>query len=188
MDLWLIRVVLAVLTGISLHGDSFLYIYMAAMLLIVEGFNMFKKYRQQPHVVVYNWLFAGYAVFIFFIRTSHFQLHELVLAGINRIEHVLFAIVSFIMIFRIFFLLPMGHISNKKKTYLTFIIFNIFGIINELYQAWDRTGNMFAFSLDSWEDILTNLLAITAMCFILLRIFASEKEIKFANIVINAKS
>ena len=162
------RLVLIILLIISIFFIAhFVWPYIAGWLVILEFLNRRKEYTSQKNFKTYNLIFTAYVVFIF-NRFVFKAVPVMVREGINRMEHVLFAFVLCLMILQ-FLQFPFARKYDFYiKLLLASLIFQMIGIVNELYQFAFATGHAVLFSQDTIHDLISNVVGNILFVFLII--------------------
>ena len=95
-----------------------------------------------------------YLVFITLERDKWLGFKGTKLDIINILEHILFALLVCSQVYFLLELIKFFQNKNIYKLVLVFILFNIIGIMNELYQNVLSNRERFEMVYDSWQDLL----------------------------------
>ena len=134
--------------------------YWSALLVCVSFLNTRKRFKQQPYKWV-NLLFFLYMLFIVWERTRHYKFGALTELIINDAEHIFFAVIISLLIALLLTLSFTNTNSYAKTIVITIVIFNIVGVLNELFQNTIAGRPVFILIPDSQKDILMNLCGST---------------------------
>jgi VanZ family protein len=126
------------------------------MHLSLELLNRQHKYLQHSYKR-YNSIFVLYTgVLLARLRSFHFS--DLTEWLINCTEHFLFAIIICIKIYIYTALFGRSnYLSRKKRALIAFIVFNLVGVFNEVFQNELAQRELFIFIPDSIKDLQVNL-------------------------------
>jgi hypothetical protein len=137
------------------HATGILY-YAAAMIVLLEGLNWQKAFRLLPNFKMYNTLFVSYLTFIVLNRTRSFKWSEPVEEIINIAEHGFFALIVCSILW--LFLNIFTKMAFRAKAIGVFIIFNVIGVLNEVFQNWLCHHDLVDFIADARKDMIVNML------------------------------
>jgi hypothetical protein len=149
-----------------------LILYWVVLVASVEILNRRREYKYRSKS--FTLLFFIYLLFITIVRTSGYKLNTAIVYVINVFEHLLFALVISFMISLYLSLLSSFKSDNDVKRYwLSAMIFNIIGLINELYQNIARHKPPFIFSFGAKVDLLVNVTG--SLLFVLLALTYTKR-------------
>jgi hypothetical protein len=143
-------------TILALSGYLVYGWYLAAMHLSLELLNRQHKYLQHAYKR-YNSFFVLYTgVLLARLRSFHFN--DLTEWLINCTEHFLFAIIICIKLYIYAALFGQhNYLSRQKRALFAFIVFNLVGVLNEVFQNKLAHRELFIFIPDSIRDLQVNL-------------------------------
>ena len=129
--------------------------YIAVMHLSLEILNSRSKYLSR-RFKIYNSIFWCYElVLLKRLRTSYFSEQTEFL--INCAEHILFGVIICLKIYIYTVVFSKRKITLTKRAIITVLIFNIIGLINEIFQNYISNRSLFIFIEESIKDIKMNL-------------------------------
>ncbi len=142
--------------------------YVGIMQLSLEILNTRKLYLQHPYKI-YNLIFWSYdLVLLERLRKSHFSPPTEWL--LNCAEHVVFGVIICLKIYIYAAVFTKANtLARWKRTALAFVLFNIIGLINEIFQNLLAHRNLFVLIEDSIKDLWMNFLGasvfvLAALC------------------------
>jgi hypothetical protein len=153
---------------IVLFGKYNLLWYIIFMQLSLEILNSRPKYFQHPYRVL-NFIFWSYdLVLLERLRGWHFS--ETIEYLMNCVEHLAFGVIICLKIY--IYAAVFTNLSKAqrwKKAMIAVVVFNIIGVINEVFQNAIGGRTLFVFIADSIKDLWMNLLGgslflLTVLC------------------------
>jgi hypothetical protein len=156
------------------HRATGLLYYAAAMIVLLEGLNWQTSFRLLPNFKIYNTLFVSYLAFIVLNRTRSFTWSEPVEAILNIAEHAFFAIIVCSMLW--LFLNIFTKRNFRWKAIWMLIVFNIIGVLNEVFQNWLCHHELVDFIADARKDMIVNLLGSFLFLILLKRTDVSDEN------------
>jgi VanZ family protein len=173
MNLNFLRLLIAALVCWAYwHRATSLLYYAAAMIVLLEGLNWQKAFRLLPNFKIYNTLFVSYLAFIMLNRTRSFKWSEPVEAILNIAEHGFFAIIVCSILW--LFLNIFTKRNFRWKAIWVLVIFNIIGVLNEVFQNWLNQQPFWDFVADARKDMIVNALGAFLFLILLKKIAVSE--------------
>ncbi len=141
------------------HGAHYCW-YIAAMHISLEILNHRKGYLQQSYKL-YNFIFWGYSlVLLERLRSVHFNASAEWL--LNCAEHLFFGIVICLKVY--IYTAVFTNVTKPtrlKRGVAAFLLFNVIGVVNEVFQNWLSSRNLFVFIADSMKDMGMNIIGAT---------------------------
>jgi hypothetical protein len=166
MNLIQSRLMIATLLIVILIGGHYTYLYYAAVMIgSIEFLNRQKAFQKLPNFKVFNAVFVGYLAFIAFNRSRHFKMSDYTEGVINIAEHGFFALIICLKLLLYFHLF--SKLSLQLKAILVAILFNLIGVINEVFQNWLNARPLFLFIEDACKDMAVNALGTVLFLIIL---------------------
>ena len=161
--------ILLVLIILTWGSSNFLW-YIGAMQVSLEILNKRPLYLQHSYKV-YNFIFWIYSlVLLERLRSTYFS--ETTEWIINCAEHLFFGIIICIKVY-IYTAVFTNHTKRTRwhRALISFLLFNIIGLFNEVFQNSLGNRSLFVFIPDSIKDMEMNLLgAAVFMMAVLCRI------------------
>ncbi|PDS21831.1 hypothetical protein [Flavobacterium branchiophilum] len=157
--LFLIRLMyLTLAIAINYQAIYILNVYLFVFIVSLEYLNHQNIYIHDQSSQYANIFFVSYFVFIFLVRSHAINDQWFSRFWQNICEHLLFSI--FVCMQLHYVLQIFNILSNKTvlKSILIFLIFNILGIINELFQNKFQHLPISTCSADSQKDVLINMI------------------------------
>lgn len=142
---------------IYFSGYWIIYSYQAVLIIIVEILNRQKNYILK-NGKYWNWFYLLYLVFITLERGKWLVFKGIASDLINILEHMFFALLVCSQLYFLLELIKFFQNKNIYKLVAVFILFNIIGIVNELYQNVLSNLELFEMVYDSWKDLQVNFL------------------------------
>ena len=155
----------ALLIIILMNGNYSLLYYAAVMVTSIEFLNSQKAFKNLPNYAIYNGVFIGYLIFIILNRSRHFKFSAYTEGSLNIAEHGFFALIICLKLLLYFHLF--SNYSFRLKAIFAALIFNLIGLINEIFQNWLNHRALFLFIEDARKDLIINFLG-TVLFLILL--------------------
>lgn len=162
---------LLLLPLIVVSQKYFLLYYGAVMYASLEFLNSRTEYKAQPHYKYYNSLFIAFQFLVCIDRLRPFKFETWIEWQINSVEHIIFACVICFKIVQYlnlpFFKIP----ALLKRMVVTFVFFNIIGVLGEIFQLslTDNDKLVFwagstRFLADNIKDMQMNLMGSALFC------------------------
>jgi hypothetical protein len=144
----------ALLIVILINGNYSLLYYAAVMVASIEFLNSKKAFKSLPNYTIYNGVFIGFLVFIILNRSRHFKLSEFTEGSLNIAEHGFFAFIICLKLLLYFHLF--SNYPFRLKAIFAALMFNLIGLINEIFQSWLNHRAFFLFIEDARKDMIVN--------------------------------
>jgi hypothetical protein len=151
----------------------YLLYYNAIMYLSLEFLNSQKDYTEQTRYKFYNLLFIGFQLLFSFdrLRPYAYKLNLWWEWQMNSVEHIIFAFIICFKIVQYQNLRFLKVSSLFKRIVITFISFNVIGLLGEIFQLslnvhsrlvlWHGS---FDFLEDNIKDMKMNLIGSSLFC------------------------
>ena len=146
----------ALLIIILINGNYSLLYYCAVMIASIEFLNSQKAFKNLPNYTIYNGVFMVYLAFIILNRSRHFKFTVFTEGSLNIAEHGFFALIICLKLLLYFHLF--SNYSFRLKAIFAVLIFNLVGLINEIFQNWLNGLPFFFFTEDARKDMTVNVL------------------------------
>jgi len=152
--------------------------YWLVLYAVVEFLCSRKKYEhERNHIAL---IFFCYLLFITIIRTTYYILPKWIVYIINAFEHIFFSFaVSYMLILFGGLMEKFNQLKITIQLLITVLLFNVIGVLNEVYQCLAKSKPAFAFINDfgSLVDLGVNVFGsvLFSVCFVLLRRNASSR-------------
>jgi hypothetical protein len=158
MTIQFVRVANLILVAIIIaSGHLYCLWYIGAMHLSLEILNR-KKIYLQHHYKIYNTIFWVYQL-VLIERLFKHQFSTAFERLLNCAEHLGFGIIICLKIYIYTAVFGKRHsLSRWKRGMIAFSLFNIIGLLNEVFQSILTNRSLFGFTNDSIKDIKMNLL------------------------------
>lgn len=142
------------LIWIMLAGVYFMLLYWLVLLSSLEWLNSRSFYTEGWRRL--NWFFTGYLYFILLVRAVHWKWEPHFREAVNIVEHLLFAMLVCTLLF-LGSLAVNPRLGLFKRLAGVYVLFNVVGLVNEVYQNIIVGRLAAAFVADSIKDIGVNL-------------------------------
>lgn len=130
--------------------------YIVAMHLSLEILNSRKRYLQEQYKV-YNFIFCCYSL-VLLERLRSMHLSPLTEWLINCGEHLLFGIVICIKVYIYTAVFTWANYATRlKRAIIAFSLFNLIGLLNEIFQNSLCKRSLLIFIPDSIKDMQVNM-------------------------------
>lgn len=139
---------------IMLAGVYFMLLYWLVLALSLEWLNSRPFYTHSWRRL--NWFFAGYLYFILLVRAIHWKWEPHFREAVNIIEHLLFAMLVCTLLF-LGSLAVNPRLGLYKRLVGVYLLLNVVGLVNEVYQNIIVGRLAVAFVADSIKDMGVNL-------------------------------
>jgi hypothetical protein len=149
-------IAVALLIVICATSSYQLLYYVAVFFGSIEFLNRQKAFTDLPNVQLFNAIFAVFLVFIVLNRSRHFKMSDFTEGSLNIAEHGFFALIICLKLLLYFHLF--SHFSFRLKAIFAALIFNLIGVVNEIFQSWLNQRPLFSFIEDARKDLFINLL------------------------------
>jgi hypothetical protein len=157
MNLLQSRLIIAALLIIILIGGHYTYLYYAAVMIgSIDYLNRQKAFKSLPNFKIFNAIFVGYLAFIAINRSRHFKMSAYTEGVVNIAEHGFFALIICLKLLLYFHLF--SKLSLRLKAILVALLFNLIGVMNEIFQSWLNERPLFVFIEDACKDMTVNVL------------------------------
>ena len=133
-----------------------MFYYVAVFVGSIEFLNHRKVFKNLPNFKLFNAIFIIYLAFVVINRSRQMRFSPYTEGGINILEHGFFALIICLKLLVYFHLF--SNYSMRLKAILVAFIFNLIGIINEIFQSWLNTRALFTFIEDARKDLIINFL------------------------------
>lgn len=164
-----VRTANCLLALVFITSGHYVYLwYLASMYLSLELLNRQKLYLLHSYKL-YNSIFTLYEL-VLLERLRHFFFSYNMEWLINCTEHLLFAIIISTKIYIYTSIFGSKKVwSRKQRGIIAFVIFNLAGVFNEIFQNNLARRSWFVFIPDSIKDMQVNLVGAivfaTAVCY-----------------------
>ena len=168
-------IVVALLIVIGITSSYQLLYYLAVFVGSIEFLNQREAFRNLPNFKFLNVIFIAFLTFIILNRSRHIRFGVYTEGVVNILEHGFFALIICLKLLLYFHLF--SNYSIRLKAILVAVIFNLIGIVNEIFQSWLNHRALFSFIEDARKDLIINFLG-TILFFILLglsSLFSTKK-------------
>jgi hypothetical protein len=151
----------------------YLLYYNAVMYLSLEFLNSQKDYTAQTRFKFYNLLFIGFQLLFSLdrVRPLAYKLGLRWEWHLNSVEHIIFAFIICFKIVQYQNLRFFKGTSLSKRLVLTFICFNVIGVLGEIFQLSLNSHHRlvlwhgsFEFLTDNIKDMKMNLIGSSLFC------------------------
>ncbi len=170
--------VFIILAWILFREKYTLVLYWFVLVGSVEILNRQAKYQKITSQL--NALFFTLLMYSVIMRTFKLHFRPDVYLITNAVEHLLF---STLISFKIYLYLS-ASFSKIKTVILIFIsaiMFNSVGILNEVYQNWVGHRNLYTIIPDTQTDLFVNIIGSVLFVFIMYRLYTKAKKLAFFN-------
>lgn len=144
------------------------YFYIIVLYLLLIFLRFILKSKKENLLITFLTYFFVSIVFI--IRSKYFNQNKSVDFYLNTLEHILFSILI------CFFLYHLLNYFNKKSSIirliLVVILFNVVGLINEIFQNFAQKKSLISFDEHNHKDVFVNL--IGSIVFFVLILFLNR--------------
>ena len=179
MNINRVRIANILLAAIMLLAGQYNYLwYIGAMHLSLEVLNRQNVYLLHAYKI-YNFIFWSYElVLLERLRTAH--LSALTEWLLNCAEHLAFGVVICLKIYIYTAVFSKGKVRSRwQRALIAFVVFNMIGVVNEIFQNNLAHRNLFVFIADSIKDIKMNLLgAVVFFAAVLWRLKVSGRKLR----------
>lgn len=154
------RFLVLVLSLLALiYSGKAMLIYLGFMWLSVEVLNSLAVYTINMQIIFYNYIFALFTTFITINRIRRFKFGIPVEQCLNIVEHLFFSMVVCI---KIGLYLQLWYRKiNYNSLIITILLFNLLGLVNELFQNWLGKRALLQLTQDSIKDLVINAIGAT---------------------------
>lgn len=149
----------------------YLFYYYVPMVCSIEFLTSQKKYVFKSNYFTYNVLFVSYLTLVVIERVHVIPFSTNVFLVINILEHIFFALIVCFKIEQ--YLVVFYQNVVKNRIILISILFNIIGIMNEIFQNYIQKHELLFYHFDSIKDICMNFSG--TVLFILYEKFKNNK-------------
>ncbi len=139
---------------IILGGNHSLLYYATVMVGSIEFLNRQKAFRNLPNYGIFNVIFIGYLVFIILNRSRHIKFGAYTEGSLNIAEHGFFALIICSKL--LLYLHLFSKYSFRIKAISIVFIFNLIGLINEIFQNQLNHRPLSLFIEDARKDMIVN--------------------------------
>lgn len=148
-------IALSISTGLILwSGRHFLLVYALVFGASIIALNLQSTYRESARHRACNAVFIGFLAFYVLVRTRFFPIHADLLELINTMEHGLFAAALCLN------LLCWAELRTTwprwTRLLVVLVVFNLFGLGNELYQNALLGRPILLLGPDAVKDVVVN--------------------------------
>ena len=149
-------IVAALLIIIGLTNTYQLLYYGAVFVGSIEFLNQRETFKNLPNFKFLNVIFMVFLTFIILNRSRHIKFGVYTEGVVNILEHGFFALIICLKLLLYFHLF--SNYSIRLKAVLVAVIFNLIGIVNEIFQNWLNHRALFSFIEDACKDLIINIL------------------------------
>lgn len=146
----------AILLFIISGDNKALYYYWSALVLVVSYLNSKKAFQQEPSRIL-NLGFLLYLCFVVWERTRHYHFSDWTELQMNNLEHILFGTVVCTIAYLVIKMPPFKMQSLTFRLFVSALLFNGIGVINEWFQNGLYDRPVFKLIPDSVKDLRMNV-------------------------------
>ena len=149
-------IVVALLIVIGVTNSYQLLYYTAVFVGSIEFLNRREAFKKLSNFTFLNLIFIAFLTFIILNRSRHIRFDTYTEGPLNILEHGFFALIICLKLLVYFHLF--SNYSIRLKAFLVALVFNLIGLVNEIFQNWLNHRAFFTFIEDARKDLLINLL------------------------------